>query len=401
MTQKKEYTYVIVGAGLAGVSAAQGIRDQGSEASMLIIGDESHPPYHRPPLSKGLWTGTRTVADVYVEDDDYYKENEIAMQLETRVTAVNPSAHEVTTHKGEVIGYRKLLLATGGRPKTLPIAGAGQADIIYYRYLADFERASAKVNKNTRTLIIGGSFIGSEMAASLSRKSGETIMLFPEEHICGRIFPQSLAHAIERKYREKGVTIKSGDTPVEIQSSENGYAVRTKRGETINAELIIAGLGIAPAVDLAARASLQVDNGIVCDEYLQTSEPDIYAAGDNAKCPYHGLGQRRIEHWDNAKSQGFHAGKNMAGADEPFRYLPYFFSDLYDFGYEAVGATDASLDIFTDWKKENEGGVIYYLKDNKVRGVMLCNVWEKTDNARAIIQSGETVRPESLKGLIS
>jgi len=164
---------------------------------------------------------------------------------------------------------------------------------------------------------------------------------------------------------------------------------------------VIVGIGIAPYLDLARNSGLQTANGIIVDEYLQASLPDIYASGDNAFFPYHVLGkQTRIEHWDNALNQGKWAGRNMAGAREPFTYMPYFFSDLFEFGYEAVGDVDARLETFADWQKENETGVIYYLKDGKVRGAMMCNVWEKVEAARTLIRKGDTMTPDKLRGAI-
>ena len=164
---------------------------------------------------------------------------------------------------------------------------------------------------------------------------------------------------------------------------------------------MIVGVGVIPEMELAKSGGLEVGNGIVVNEYLETSSPDIYAAGDNAFFPYRALGQpMRIEHWDNALNQGKWAGRNMAGAHEPFTYQPYFFSDLFEFGYEATGEVDSRLETFADWQKENDTGVIYYLRDGKVRGVMMCNVWDKVETARELIRKGERMTPEKLRGLI-
>jgi 3-phenylpropionate/trans-cinnamate dioxygenase ferredoxin reductase subunit len=193
----------------------------------------------------------------------------------------------------------------------------------------------------------------------------------------------------------------TGDRPAALSRSGIKYYVRTESGSHVEADLIVVGIGIVPATDLAQDAGLKVDNGIVVDEYLQTSHPEIYAAGDNARFPYQALGQQmRIEHWDNAKAQGKWAGRNMARAKEPFDYMPYFYSDLFEFGYEAVGEVDARLETFADWEKENDTGVIYYLKDGRVRGVMLCNVWGKLDAARELIRKAKSRTPASLRGAI-
>ena len=177
--------------------------------------------------------------------------------------------------------------------------------------------------------------------------------------------------------------------------------MRTESGKELESDMIVVGVGIALSLDLPRKAGLQTANGVIVDEYLQTSLPDIYAAGDIAFFPYQTLGkQMRVEHWDNAINQGKWAGRNMAGAREPYTYMPYFFSDLFEFGFEAVGDVNTDLDTFADWQKENETGVIYYIRDKKVRGAMMCNVWDKVEAARTLIKKGEQVTKESLSGLI-
>jgi NADPH-dependent 2,4-dienoyl-CoA reductase/sulfur reductase-like enzyme len=204
------------------------------------------------------------------------------------------------------------------------------------------------------------------------------------------------------RYRAKGVTVLTGDAPEAFEKRNGRFVTSTREGRTIESEILIVGVGIMPATQLAEDAGLNVSNGIVVNDYLQTSDPDIYAAGDNALFPYQALGrQARVEHWDNAVTQGKWAGRNMAGAAEPFDYMPYFFSDLFEFGYEAVGDVDSRLNTFADWQKENDTGVIYYLDDGKVRGMMMCNVWDKVDAARSIIRRGESVPVESLRGALA
>jgi 3-phenylpropionate/trans-cinnamate dioxygenase ferredoxin reductase component len=210
-----------------------------------------------------------------------------------------------------------------------------------------------------------------------------------------------MAEAVQRRYQEHGVTVMTGDIPNQFSRDGSAYVTRTMSGAQIRSDLLVVGIGIRPAVGLAADAGLAVDNGCVLDELLRTSHPDIYAAGDIARFPYPALGQQmRIEHWDNALSQGKWAGQNMAGAQEPFTYMPYFYSDLFEFGYEAVGDLDSRYDTFADWTKEYDTGVIYYLRGGRVRGVMLCNTWGKLDAARELIRKGEPVAPHDLRGAI-
>jgi NADPH-dependent 2,4-dienoyl-CoA reductase/sulfur reductase-like enzyme len=205
---------------------------------------------------------------------------------------------------------------------------------------------------------------------------------------------------IER-FREKGVSILTGDVPTAFEKRNGRFLTTTRAGRTLESDILIVGVGITPAIDLAEDAGAAIENGIVVNEYLETSLPDIYAAGDNAFFPYQALGRRtRIEHWDNAVTAGRWAGRNMAGAHEPYTHMPYFFSDLFEFGYEAVGDVDSRLQTYADWQKENDTGVIYYLEDSKVRGMMMCNVWDKVDAAREMIRRGESVSAESLRGVL-
>jgi 3-phenylpropionate/trans-cinnamate dioxygenase ferredoxin reductase subunit len=226
-------------------------------------------------------------------------------------------------------------------------------------------------------------------------------LIFPEPTLVSRVFPTYLAEAIQKQYEGRGITVMHGDIPVALSREGAKYTTHTQKGAWVESDMVIVGAGVLPAVDLAQRAGLSANNGIVVNEFLQTSHPDIYAAGDVARFPYLALGQpMRIEHWDNALSQGKWAGQNMAGAHEPFAYMPYFYSDLFDFGYEAVGDVDTRLVTFADWRKENDTGVIYYLLEDKVRGVMLCNVWGKLDAAREMIRQGNRIETKALIGAI-
>jgi NADPH-dependent 2,4-dienoyl-CoA reductase/sulfur reductase-like enzyme len=239
------------------------------------------------------------------------------------------------------------------------------------------------------------------MAAALNMNQVDVTMIFPDAYLVSRVFPESLGRAIQNDYLDRGVKVLAGDAPASIEKSEDKFLVWTKNGEDIEADILVVGIGITPAVELAEMAKLELNNGVVENELLQTSNPNIYAAGDNANFPYIVLGdRRRVEHWDNALNQGQYAGRNMAGANQPYDYMPYFFSDLFDFGYEAVGEVDSRLQIIMDWQKENDTGVIYYLKDGKVRGAMMCNVWDKVDDARALIKEGKQMAPDDLMGRI-
>ncbi|MFH1336950.1 MAG: FAD-dependent oxidoreductase [Candidatus Zixiibacteriota bacterium] len=395
------YTYVIVGGGLAGASAAQEIKERDKSGSILMIGGEKHLPYDRPPLSKKLWFGQKKVEELFLHDWSFYDQNQIQLMLGTKVVSLDIKNKAVGDDQGRMYRYEKLLLATGGIPRTLPIPGGDLEGICYYRFLDDYLRIKNEVKEGKSALVVGGGFIGSEIAAALSINKIDITMIFPEPYLVQRIFPDGLGQAIQRHYIQKGIKVLSEDKPISIIRKGSKFLTRTNCGKQIETDLLIVGIGIMPAVDLAVRAGLVTQNGISVNEYLQTSHPDIYAAGDNALFPYKALGQNmRIEHWDNALNQGKWAGRNMTGDRVPYDYMPYFFSDLFEFGYEAVGEIDPRLETFADWQKENDTGVIYYLKDEKIRGAMMCNVWGKVDMARGLIKRGEQVKPENLRGAI-
>src|SRR5450830_963017 len=394
------YDYVIVGGGRAGISAVEGIRELDQSGSILLVGVEPHLPYDRPPLSKQLWSGKKTVDEVFVHDAGYFKGENIRLATSERVIEVRPAEKAVVTDQGRSESYGKLLLATGGEPKRLRIPGAGLEGVVYYRTL-DHYKALSRDPKGKSILVVGGGFIGSEIAAALNQRGARVTIVFPGRYLCESVFPASLARSIQGHYEERGIRILGGNLLTSIAPKKGGLVAHTQHGERLECDTIVVGAGVEPEVELAIGAGLSVRNGIEVNERLESAAVGIYAAGDNAFFPYPALGkQMRIEHWDNALSQGKTAGRNMAGAGEPFTYMPYFFSDLFDFGYEAVGDVSSSLTTFADWEEENETGVVYYLARGRVRGVMLCNIWGKLDEARTLIRSGIDVNERDLRGAV-
>jgi len=398
---KQAYDYVIVGGGLAGASAVLGIRELDTAGKILLVGEESYLPYDRPPLSKKLWFGKKKVEDIFLHDRAFYDKHAVTLALGATAARLDPDAKTLTTTRGETYGYGKLLLATGCKSRTLDIPGGDLDGICYFRSLDDYLHTREVAAEGKSAVVVGGGFIGSELAAALNICKLHVTMIFPGALLCDRVLPDYLGRAVQQRYAEKGVRILASDKPVSFGKNGGKFITRTGNGEAIESDIVIVGVGVIPEMELARSGGLEVGNGIVVNEYLETSRPDIYAAGDNAFFPYRALGQpMRIEHWDHALNQGKWAGRNMAGAHEPFTYQPYFFSDLFEFGYEATGEVDARLETFADWQKENDTGVIYYLRDGMVRGVMMCNVWDKVEMARGLIRKGERVSPEKLRGLI-
>ncbi|MDA8094566.1 MAG: FAD/NAD(P)-binding oxidoreductase [Betaproteobacteria bacterium] len=397
----ERYDYIIVGAGLAGASAVEGVREVDTSGQVLLLGAEPDRPYHRPPLSKKLWFGDEKVEGVFVHDADFYAEQGVKLGLGTQVVKLDPRARTVTTADGSQYQYGKLLLATGGVPRRLAIPGGDIPEICYFRTRQDYLALRAGAVPGAHALVIGGGFIGSELACALAHAQVQVTMLFPSSHVCSRVFPHGLGDALGARLSARGITILAFDKPISIHHTGHRFHTETEGGRKIESDLLVAGVGVSPATELALQGGLRVDGGICVNQYLQTSAPDIYAAGDNAVFPSALLGRPvRVEHWDNALNQGRLAGKNMAGAHAPYAYSPYFFSDLFDFGYEAVGDVDARHETFADWQQTNEKGVIYYLENALVRGVMLCNVWGQVDAARALIMAQTRGSAEALRGAI-
>jgi len=394
------FDYVIVGAGNAGISAVEGIRELDQTGSILVVGAEDHLPYDRPPLTKQLWFGKKTVDEIALHDPEFFEDERVELARGERVTEIDAAERSILTDRGRRERYGKLLLATGGTPRRLQIPGAESEGVYYYRTLDDYLELS-RDPAGKSILVVGGGFIGAEIAAALRMHEAHVTMIFPGQLILERIFPEALAGSIQQQYRHRGIRILGEDVPISFERGAERLAVETREGKHLAFDAIVVGAGIVPETGLAASAGLEVGNGIEVNELLEASAPGIFAAGDNASFPYAALGKRmRIEHWDNAVAQGLAAGRNMAGAGEWFDYMPYFYSDLFEFGFEAVGEVSASLETYADWQKENETGVVYYLEDERVRGVMLCNVWGKLDEARALIRAGAHVSASDLHGAV-
>ena len=387
------YKYLIIGGGLAGDAATRGIRELDADGTIGMISMEPDPPYMRPNLSKGLWKG-RPVEKIWRKTE----ERGTKLHLNCKVTHIDPNEKRIRDISSEEYTYDKLLLATGGTPNHLPF---GEGNIVYFRTFQDYQHLRQLTQKGNRFVVIGGGFIGSEIAAALASTGQRVTMVFPEDAISEHVFPTDLAKFINEYYRLNGVEVLTGDSVVSVQKEGDRLIARTGSGRILEADGVVAGIGIHPNLDLAKQTGLNVDNGIVVNEQLQTSHPDIYAAGDAANFFHTALGrQTRVEHEDNAVAMGKLAGRNMAGANEVYDHVPMFYSDLFDLGYEAVGEINSKLHSFSDWKEPFKKGVIYYLDDGRVRGVLLWNVWEKVDEARQLLLDTGPFTESDLKGRI-
>ena len=374
--------YLLVGGGMTADAAAEGIRAHDADGTITLVGAEPHPPYKRPPLTKGLWAGGdeakiwRGTADRGVE-----------LVLGRRIVDLDLEARRAVDDKGAEYTYEKLLLATGGRPRKLADA---DDDVVYFRTLDDYRTLRARAGDGTSFVVVGGGFIGSEIAAALTSAGSRVTMVFPDAAIASRLLPASLAEFVTGYYREKGVEVLTGETVASVRDGR----LTTGSGRVLEADAVVAGLGIEPSTELAAAAGLPVDNGIVVDELGRVGgRDDVFAAGDVANFPLPALGRNaRVEHEDHALTHGKTVGANMAGAEQHYDHLPFFYSDLFDLGYEAVGELDSRLDTIERWDEPNRKGVVAYVDDERrPRGFLLWNTWDKVDPARDLIRAAKPI----------
>lgn len=382
--------YLIVGGGMTADAAIAGIRKIDPSGAIVLIGSEPHAPYNRPPLTKGLWKGNPL--------DSIWRRTPrdgVDLRLGRAVTAIDPRQRQATDDQGATYTWEKLLLATGGTPRRFDGA---DGRVIYYRTLDDYTRLRELAEGGRRFAVVGAGFIGSEIAAALAMNQKDVVMLFPGEGIGGRVYPRDVSLFLNDFYREKGVDVQPGRRVAGMEARGTQTRIRTEDGRDVLVDGVVVGLGIEPNTELARAAGLEVHNGIEVDDMLRAA-PDVYAAGDVAAFHNPALGDRiRIEHEDNANTMGAAAGRNMAGAAAPYRHLPFFYSDLFELGYEAVGDLDSRLETVADWKQPYREGVIYYLRHGRVRGVLLWNTWEQVDAARRLITEPGPFRPQDLKG---
>lgn len=394
MADYSEYRYLILGGGMVADSAARGIRELDPDGEIGIVALEETPPVARPALSKKLWT------DPSFSFDDAWLNTEAdtgaTRHAGERAVRIDREAHTVSTEHGLTLRYEHLLLATGGTPNTL---GMPEDDrIIAYRSIEDYERLRALAGQDKHVAVIGGSFIATELAAALVQNRTKVTLIFPDEVLEGSVFPADLAERFQAMYQRHGVELLPGTNLDSAEVTEAGIQLTLSDGRTLLCDGLAAGLGVSPNIELAQGAGLETDDGVLVDTRLRTSDPDILAAGDIASYPDAILGRVRIEHVDNAQSMGRQAGRNLAGADEPYEHTPYFYSVVFGERYEAVGTLNSSLETVEVW---NDGhGVVYYVDDASVKGVLLWNIEGRRDAARQAIAEADASDPDALRARI-
>src|SRR5918995_488295 len=389
-----DYTYLIVGGGMAADAAVHGIREVDADGSIGLISAEPDPPYKRPPLSKKLWRG-KALDSVWLGTDQLG----VDLHLGRTGRLLDLQHKRVVDDRGTEYGFDKLLLATGVTPRRLPVGGHW---ITYYRTIKDYQRLRQEAERGQRFAVIGGGFIGSEIAAALAMNGKDVVMILPEAGIGSRLFPPDLAEFLNDYYREHGVEVLTHATVTDVVRRGDRFTVEVRDTAAstmreIEVDGVVAGIGAQPNIDLAQTAGLAVDNGIVVDPFLRTSHPDVFAAGDVAVYWQSVLGQRRrVEHEDNATTMGRLAGRAMAGEPAPYEHLPFFYSDLFDLGYEAVGEIDARLEVVADWEEQYRTGLLTYRREGRVRGALLWNIWDQLDAARALIADSDAIEARQM-----
>ena len=392
-----ERTFVIVGASLAGAKAAEALRTEGFEGAVVLVGEESERPYERPLLSKGYLRGEKPAARLYVHDEGFYADHDIELMTGTRVESLDPAAHEVTLAGGRRMGYSRLLLATGASPRPLRLPGADLPGVAYLRQMADSDALRLAITGASRVVVVGAGWIGSEVAACARQLGAQVAVVAPDGVPLGRVLGPEVGGVYRDLHAEHGGDLRLSTRVEAVVGNGAAAGVRTTGGSVIEGDVVVVGVGVSPRDELTRQAGLSVDNGIVVDEFLATSAPDVFAAGDVAATWNPRYNKRvRIEHWANALNQGQSAARNMLGQNTAYTKVPYFYSDQYDLGMEYNGyATDWDAVVLRGDPAGREF-LAFWLKDGRVLAGMNVNIWDQGDDIKALIRGAATVDADLL-----
>jgi len=387
--------FVIVGASLAGAKAAEALRTGGFVGRVVLLGEEVERPYERPPLSKDYLQGKSEKEDIYVHPDGWYAAHDIELRLNDRVAAIDRVAHQVIAQDGEPVGYDKLLMATGSSPRRLRVPGSELNGVLYLRDLQDCKTIKAAFSTAKRVAIIGAGWIGLETAAAARAADVDVTMLeMGKLPLLGVLGPE-MAGIYAALHAEHGVELRTGVEVAEIIGVDGrATGVRLADGSLIDADVVVVDIGILPNTELAEMADLTIDDGICVDEYLCSSDPDVFAAGDVANAYYPSLGRHlRLEHWSAALNQGPVAAANMMGGATAYDHVPYFFSDQYDMGMEYRGYVEAGHYDQVVFRGDVSKGeyIAFWLRQDRALAGMNVNIWDQGDAITALVRSGRRV----------
>ncbi|MBM3485778.1 MAG: pyridine nucleotide-disulfide oxidoreductase [Alphaproteobacteria bacterium] len=385
-------TYLVIGTGQSGAWTARTLRDEGFAGRIVLIGDERHPPYERPPLSKELLFGDMPVEKTYVFPEPSYGEKSIECRLGVAVTRIEPAAKRVHLGTGETLGYDKLMIATGSRARPLPVPGARLPGVFYLRTIDDTRAIRAAIRPGGNVVVIGAGWIGLEVAAGAIKLGAAVTVVEAADRVCARALTPDLSAYLLARHRAKGADIRLGTGIARITGEPGASGVVLANGTTIAADLVVIGIGIVPNCEIAEAAGLAVDNGIVVDEMGRTSDPSIYAAGDVTNHPNAQLGRRiRLESWENAQNQAINAARAMLGKGTAYAEIPWFWSDQYDLNIQLVGLPLDARDAVTRGDPAADQFITFYLKDGRIDSAAAINAGRDVRFVRRLMQAGKIV----------
>jgi 3-phenylpropionate/trans-cinnamate dioxygenase ferredoxin reductase subunit len=387
-----QQTHVIVGGGLAGAKAAEGLRAEGFEGRIVLLCEEPEAPYERPPLSKDYLRGESPREKARVHPEGFYAEHDIDLRIGATVTRIDPAAAEITLADGERMRYDGLLLTTGARPRRLDVPGADLDGVLTLRDLPDADALRSRLESTTHLLVVGAGWIGAEVAASARQLGSEVTLVeraeVPLQHVLG----PDIGGLYAEIHRDHGVELLTRAGPKAFAGGSSVERVELDDGRAIDCDLVVIGVGVTPRIELAAAAGLSIDNGILVDERLRTSVPGIFAAGDVANVAHPFYGSRlRVEHWANALHQPEVAARSMLGKPAVWDRLPYFFSDQYDVGMEYAGLASGDDEVLVRGDRDARELIAFWLRDDRVVAGMNVNVWDVTEDIQALIRAGQPV----------
>lgn len=389
-------TLIVVGASLAGAKAAEAAREAGYDGRILLIGDEAHLPYERPPLSKAVLRGEAEPGSAEVHPEEFYAEHDIEL-VANRVTALDPRSRRVRLDTGDDVAFDSLVLATGAAPRRLAIPGDDLGGVFQLRTVDDAVHLRDSIRAASRVAIVGAGWIGSEVAASARQMGADVVLIDPAPVPLRRVLGDEVGALFSSLHAAHGVTMRMNTSVSALTGDASVEAVVLDDGRIEAADVVVIGVGVTPRVELAESSGLQTDNGIVVDEHLETSVPGIFAAGDVANA-WHPHYQRhlRVEHWANALNQGVTAGRNAAGNREAYSRLPYFFSDQYDLGLEYVGHGSGQDAVVIRGDRDAREFIAFWHREGIVTAAMNVNVWDVIDDLKALIEARSPIDPAQL-----
>lgn len=388
MTEK--YKYIVVGAGVAGAFAVQELVEKDSQSSILLVGQESFKPYERPPLSKYLWEGETD------EDSIFYDiPEQVDVLTDTQVTAIDRQMKTIETNQGQTFSYEKLMLATGGLPRRL--SGPESERVMTYRSLADYKHLRSLLHEDSKVILAGGGFIGCEVAASMREVDVQSSIIYSGDLLGEKLFPEEIARDYTQLFVDRGVELIKGKRVEGYHLEDSKVIVQTNDGQEYRADVLVLGLGIEANTALAEECGLEVDNGVVVNEFFQTRDADIYAVGDIANYPDQVQGRTRLEHVDHARMSAKIAARNMVGQKQAYTYIPLFYSDVFDNEWEGYGLLDSRLDMVIE--DLGNARLVYYLDGDQPKGFLNYNIYTNRKQIRSFLKE-DHVDPSQVKSRV-